>query len=206
MKAILFDFDGTLVDSQKIVDRHITSLLKGQGIILKEEENKFTKGMSVKDFAKWLFKNKQLIIRAQDLILPNEIINQIPLIEGAKETLALCKSRGYKIALVTNSPRTYTEKMLEKFSLRMYFDTTITEDEAIYPKPNPKMLEMACKNLGVNHQDCVMIDDNAPGIIAGNKLGMITIRIGKEKEEAKYGVANVSQLPQLLEKIHFTHQ
>lgn len=206
MKAILFDFDGTLVDSQKLVDKYITNLLKKQGITLKEEENIFTKGMSVKDFAKWLLENKQLIIKTQDLILPSKIIEQIPLIEGAKETLALCKSRGYKTALVTNSPRKYTEKLIEKFNLKMYFDTTITEDEAIYPKPNPRMLEMACEDLNVKHQDCVIIDDNSPGIIAGNKLDMITIRIGKEKKEAKYGVANISQLPPLLEKIEFTHQ
>ena len=202
MKAILFDFDGTLVNSQPLVDKYITEELKKRGIILAEDEHSFTSGMSVKDFAKWLIEKKHVHIEEEQLIISQEIINQIALYQGAKQTLSLCKSRGYKIGLVTNSPRNYVDALLKRFNIHMYFDTTITEDESL-PKPNPAMLEMACKHLGVQHGECLMIDDNTPGIQAGNILGMITVRVGKEKEEATYNVSTVSELPALLEKIHF---
>jgi beta-phosphoglucomutase-like phosphatase (HAD superfamily) len=206
MKAILFDFDGTLVNSQPIVDKYVKGKLKELGIILHDQEDVFTSGMSVKDFAKWLFENKGILVKEDDLIIGQDVVDEINLFEGAKTTLALCKSRGYKIALVSNSPRNYVDLLINKFNIGMYFDTTITEDESLVPKPNPKMLEMACENIGVKHNECVMIDDNPPGISAGNELGMITIRIGNKKEEAKYVVAKISQLIPLLEKIHFTRQ
>lgn len=214
MKAILFDFDGTIIDSQGPVNNAVGKFLAKKNIFLNEEEKGFLAGMSITDFTKLINKTKNTNITEEDInINSEEVLSKINLFPHARKTLALLKSRGYKIALVTNSPRNYVNTMFNKLSLGHYFDTTITVDESSVAKPNPKMLEMACEKLNVKHKNCVMIDDNSPGIIAGKALGMMTVRISKatrknnpqrEKEKANHVVNDVSELPDLLEKIHFT--
>ncbi len=206
MKAILFDFDGTIIDSQKIINEFVKQKLKEKNIILNEEEQKLVKGMSLKDFTKWIEKNKQTKINKEELRISKKIENQIPLIKDARKILAQIKSRGYKTAIVTNSPRDYVDHLVKKHQLNMFFDTIITEDDSKMPKPNPKMLEMAAQKLSVKETNCAIIDDSNTGIIAGNKLDMITIKLGEKTKIAKYEVEKISQLTNLLEKIHFSHR
>jgi HAD superfamily hydrolase (TIGR01509 family) len=205
-KAILFDFDGTIVNSQPIIDEFMNDLYATKHIILSSEESFVTAGMSIKDFAQWLAEHKRITLHPEDITVKDPAyLERIEMFPGAKATLALLKSRGYKTALVTNSPRDYVDWLLKKHNMLPYFDTTITEDEALVAKPHPRMLEMACDELKIDHQECIMIDDNVPGITAGNVLGMITIRIG-EKGKATYAVESVTELPEKIKEIHFTLQ
>lgn len=209
MKAILFDFDGTVVDSQPAVNKAITTFLEQKNIFLDEHEKEFLSGMSIRDFIKRIKKTRNIDITEEEInINDDRTLSQINLFPHARKTLALLKSRGYKTALVTNSPRPYIDIMFNKLHLHSYFDTTITVDESIESKPNPKMLELACKQLQVPHKNCVMIDDNNPGIEAGNILGMITVKIGIKEtpQKAQHTISSVSELPKLLEKIHFNKQ
>lgn len=200
-RAILFDFDGTLIDSQPIIAEFMQDLYNKHDIRLDESEQLVTAGMSIKDFASWLTKNKGITLTAEDITVtdPN-YLEKIALFPGARATLALIKAHGYKTALVTNSPRKYVDWLLHKYNLNIYFDTTITEDEALVAKPDPTMLEMAQKDLHAQANQCVMIDDNVPGIIAGNTLGMTTIRIGK-KGDATYAVKSVVQIPEKIKEL-----
>jgi HAD superfamily hydrolase (TIGR01509 family) len=120
-----------------------------------------------------------------------------------RSILALLKSRKFKIGLVTNSPRNYVEILFERHRLHHYFDSVITVDESKVAKPNPLMLKMACEEMNVHHKECIMIDDNEPGIIAGNKLNMVTVRVGNQKESAQYIVKNVAEILNVIERIHF---
>lgn len=163
--------------------------------------------MSIKDLAEWVYTHKQVELTPEEVTITDEnYLEQIELFPGSKATLALIKAQGYKTALVTNSPRSYVNWLFHKYQLGHYFDVTYTEDEAIVPKPNPRMLRLACQSLQLPYHKAIMVDDSMPGIIAAKKLGMTTVKIGKEKEGALHVIEDVTQLPYLLEKIRFTLQ
>jgi len=205
MKAILFDFDGTIINSQPIIDEFVKKRLEEKQIKLNNEEEKNIKGMSLKDLTVWITKNKKTEIKKDYLKINSDIEENIGLIKDARKTLAKIKSLGYKTAIVTNSPKDYVNRLIKKHDLEHFFDFIITEDDA-KPKPNPEMLRIAAKKLIVKPDECAIIDDSKPGIIAGNELGMTTIKLGKKINDAKYGVDTIAQLPNLLEQIQFTHQ
>lgn len=198
-KALLFDFDGTIINSQPIIDEFMNDLYAKHSIQLEAEEKKVTGGMSIKDFADWLSKHKGITLTPEEItVTDSKYLERINVFPGTKATLALVKARGFKTALVTNSPRAYVDWLLQKHNLSLYFDSVITEDEALLPKPHPRMLEMACSELKVPHNSGVMIDDNIPGIIAGNTLGMITVKIGEKEKKATYTIDAVTSLPEVL--------
>ena len=200
-KAVLLDFDGTIVDSQPIIDEFMDNLYARKNIHLTEDEKFVTAGMSIRDFAVWLQEHKGVELTPEEITVSDpEYLERIDMFPGAKATLALLKARGYKTALVTNSPRNYVNWLLDKYNMHPFFDTTITEDEALAPKPDPRMLEMACQDLKTEHQNCVMVDDNLPGIVAGELLSMITVRVGK-KEKASFSVTRFTEVPELLESL-----
>lgn len=206
-KALLFDFDGTLVNSQPIIEEFMNSLYEKYNITLAKEEKYVTNGMSIKDFARWLSEHKHIQLSSKDITVtdPN-YLERIQLFPEARAALAQLKAQGFQLALVTNSPRAYVNWLLRKYNLESYFSTTITVDESLVSKPDPTMLRMAAENLRIPVYECIMIDDNPPGIEAGNSLGMTTIRIGEKKEKANYALTTVSAVPALIKKIWFTPQ
>lgn len=203
-KIILLDFDGTIIDSQKITNDHIKLVLKNKKLDLKEEELALLNGMSTDDFTSWLNNEKNANIKEKELITPDEELEKMKLFSDSKPTIKKLFEQGYTLAIVTNAPRWYVKRMIKKYDIEKYFSTIITEDEAKIPKPDPTMLKLACKNLSVKPEDCIMIDDNEPGIIAGINVGAKTIRIQREKEE-KESKADIC-VSTLSEIIPFIHQ
>lgn len=198
-KAILFDFDGTIIDSQPIINNYLFYILKKKGIVLSKDEKRLLGGISLIDTRTWLEKNKKIIFSEFEMTFYTTwfIITQLHKIktfEGVKQMLFKVKSKGYKMAIVTNSPRKYTHYLIKKNHLEGYFDAIITIDDAGVPKPDPKMLQMAAVHLGVKYKECIMVDDNKPGIVAGNKIGMQTVQVTTEQSVAKATIPHTKDL------------
>lgn len=188
-KAVLLDFDGTIINSQPVINSYFFALLKKKGIQLTEKEKEQLGGVSIEDSLAWLANHKNLKLsqlekRFHEVYFWFFHMKYIKPFPGAVVLLEQLRDKGTKIAIVTNSPRKYTLKLLEKNKLSHFFDTIVSVDDAGVAKPNPKMLAMAANNLHTKHQDCIMIDDNEPGILAAHLLGMKSIRLVEEKKES----------------------
>ena len=184
-KALLFDLDGTLLDTApdfisainkqlQIRDRDSlinntvrTSVTNGSvGII----ESVY--GIKQNDPEFEVLKEEFL-----ELYLSN-IAEKTSLFDGLKQVLDNCVKQSIPWGIVTNKPLRYTTPLLEELGLDHQSATTICPDHVSNPKPDPESLLLACSQLSLNPEDCIYIGDHIRDIQAGHSAGMRTIAAG----------------------------
>ena len=97
--------------------------------------------------------------------------------EGVKETLAWLHSKKYKMAIVTNKPERFTYPILEAFGFARYFDAVIGGDTLSVKKPDPAPLQEVLTRLGADKAQAVMVGDSKNDILAAKALGIASIAV-----------------------------
>jgi len=172
VKAIIFDLDGTLINSAisfKKMKLRIIKYLEDIGVtpsLLNENMLNFEiTQRAVDDLKRKGFSEKQ-IKKVLDEV--SSIMNQVELesfdnaslIPGVPETLKILKDQGLKLGLMTRSCRKYAEKVLEKFELRKYFDVIIARDDVENPKPDPSHAIQLLELLDTSAEEAIFVGDH----------------------------------------------
>ena len=90
---------------------------------------------------------------------------------GVREGLTALRSRGVRLACVTNKPARFTQPLLARFDLAQDFDAVVSGDTVARKKPDPEPVLAACRLLGVAIADAVMIGDSANDALAARAAG-----------------------------------
>ena len=181
IKAIIFDMDGLMIDSERVTcDGYAVSLQK-RGYKPSTEFYKKTLGTNTKTTYE-LYKQEY-----GDDIPFFEILNEVhqyiedvfeqqgvPLKPGLVELLKYLKSQHYKTIIATSSERSRVQKILKQTQLSSYFDDYICGDEVENSKPDPEIFLKACQKLKVSHQEALVLEDSEAGIQAAY-LAHITV-------------------------------
>jgi len=189
-ELIIFDMDGTLIDSAPSLAYAINLMLKEIGkepLSLDRIREFIGKGAEILVKRSLLncvdYENKnidsELFNKAHKLLLDyysKNLNTKTTLFDGAKETLKLLKD-SYKIALVTNKPQEFVGEILENFNIDSYFDYILGATNKIAKKPAPDMLLKTCQDLNINTKDAIMIGDSANDIIAAKSANIDTIAV-----------------------------
>ena len=178
IKGILFDMDGTVLDSEALFDDAQLLFLKEFGIIAKVKDLEEFKGMSYKDFYP-RFTNKfklNLNIDAIRFKIRNylhEIMEtRLKFIDGFEHFFNHCiKPYNFQVGLVTNTTRLSYQKIQKCINIDDYFKYVITVTEAIEPKPSPKPYFQAMDSLSLNVNNTLIIEDSKTGLISAIKSG-----------------------------------
>jgi len=174
INALLFDFDGTLLDSKKAMVNVYYKLCLKYGTIafpLKEIENQF--GSSFRSIYESLDKTKKHEIEQAYLKLMIEEEKKLAkLFPGVRDSLVFLKVKGYKTALVTNKERPIVLSNLANFKLCHLFDTVVTISDVTNPKPNPEPLEKAMKAIGAEKHKTIMLGDSIFDVGACKRAGI----------------------------------
>ncbi|MCD6538535.1 HAD-IA family hydrolase [Candidatus Bathyarchaeota archaeon] len=197
MKAVIFDLDGTLINSAipfKKMKRLIIKYLEDAGVthgLLNDEmlNSEITsiaaENLKVRGFPERYI--KRVLSGVSDLMNRVEIesLDAASLIDGVPEVLRSLKERGFRIGLLTRSCREYAEKILRRFNIREYFDAILARDDVEYPKPNPAHALELLKLLNVSARDTVFIGDHLSDLECAVKSGMkfILFRRGSRTED-----------------------
>ncbi len=189
VEAVLFDLDGTLIDSAPIYYQIIDIVFEKLGVPPVSRKT-LQEAMDDGDFD-WDFvlpdsmkpRKEELIAEARviiDDIAPPIFRKQIKLIPGAAEICKKIAAQGMKIGLVTSTPTDYISfklAPLRKAGIEKLLQVIITADDVINKKPHAEPLLKGSKELGVAVDHCVYVGDTRVDIRAGNAAGMKTVGV-----------------------------
>lgn len=181
-RALLFDLDGTLVDSSAQLTAGVNALMAGLRLRpFSEEEVKVMIGKGVRVLlervctARGIFATGQTIDTMQKLYsrcVREGGAPQPQFYPGVRQALDEVRGAGLAVALVTNKNREMTGDFLDKAGCGALFDAIVTGDDTAHPKPAPDMLELACRRLGCGKQECLMVGDSKNDALAARAAGM----------------------------------
>lgn len=180
MSSVIFDMDGTLLDTQRIcmpawdwageqqcfenMGRHIPAVCGTNEIGWKGFLRENYPTLDVEKFSS----------DARDYIIEHLVVKYMP---GAEQLLEFLKSKGVKLALASGSSHQSINHHLDKVGGAHYFDVMIGGTDVQNGKPDPDIFLLAAEKLGVNPKDCYVIEDSANGVRAGYAAGMKCVGI-----------------------------
>lgn len=177
--GVLWDMDGTLLDSEKLWDIGIRELAHELGREMTQEIRHALIGASGVDALRIMFTELGLdphpeAVGAAGRFLERRVTElmtgPIPWRPGAVEALEMVRAAGLPCALVTNTKRSLTELALETLG-RDRFDISVCGDEVPRGKPDPGVYLRAAELLGLEARDCVAVEDSVTGVAAATAAG-----------------------------------
>ena len=180
--TILFDLDGTLVDTAPDLAHALNLQLKRHGKqplpykAIRPFASHGSRGLVELGFNMTPQDSSFMKMRDEYLSLYDTVFTRSPvLLPGIAELLQAIENKGLKWGIVTNKPRRFTEKLIESIHLHLNAACVVCGDDAPQPKPSPATLLMACQQIGVKPENCVYVGDAERDIIAGKAAGMKTV-------------------------------
>ncbi len=185
IQAILFDHDGTLVDSEPTHWRLWRDALRPHGVTLTEDEYKARHaGMSTARNAADLAQRHAIGMTADALAgvkfaVTSDFLakDAFPLMPGVREALASFSAAGLRLGIVTGAGRTGVEATLRAHALHGVFETIVTSDDVKRGKPAPECYLLAAERLGLAPKDCVAIEDTEHGVNAAAAAGIACLAV-----------------------------
>jgi HAD superfamily hydrolase (TIGR01509 family) len=183
IKAIIFDMDGVLVDSEPFHVEIEKRQFKLNHLVVSEEEH--CQYMGVASDVMWseIARRHSLAVPVKNLIEQNRAesiryfseLKEIPVMPGLVDLLKKLRQKSYHLAVASSSFPEVIEVILEKTNLRKYFQVVVSSQEAGKSKPEPDVFLLAVNNIGINPEECLVIEDSANGIKAAHAAGMSCI-------------------------------
>ncbi len=183
IKAIIFDMDGVLLDSESICDKTWEIARKEFGLPEGIDSINKCRGTNFHDSAIILrelygqdMEAEKYLERCSELFRETEFSTGIPLMPFAKEILEYLKPK-YRIALASSTRGPSVKRQMTNAGLIKYFESLTTGEMVTHSKPNPEIYRMACNSLTLEPEVCVAVEDSPNGARAALAAGMRTILI-----------------------------
>lgn len=192
IKAVIFDWDGTLADTKKAVVQSFQTVLTEASCRVSDEFIERRMGIGTKKTIIEAFRECHMrldvsmleTLTKEKINIQAELTDTVSLFDGVTELLESLKGK-IKIALATMSSRKVIEKILPEKRLTAYFDVVVTADDIANPKPNPEVFLVTATRLGVDQGDCVVVEDSVFGVKAAKaaKMNCIAVSSGVYNRE-----------------------
>lgn len=186
VRAVIFDLDGTVVDSMWVWKDIDIEYLKRFGMDLPDDLQDAIAGISVTQTAVY-FKERFKISDSIDKIIAdwNEMAkdkysHEVPLKAGALEFIKYLKYNNIPCAIATSNSTDLTRAVLESHGLKGYFDVVLTGEDIHKGKPDPDVYIETARLLNVKPEECLVFEDIPLGIIAAKAAGMSCVAIDDE--------------------------
>lgn len=178
-KAVIFDMDGVIIDSEPIHKKVLLRLLEEFKVTVSDEEYKNFIGLTNTVIWTKIIEKYGITENVEDLVVRQVRENlkeigerDVEPIDGIRELLESLKREKIKIGLASSSPMEGIELVLDKFRIKGYFQEVLSGEDLERPKPEPDIFLKTAKRLGVNPWECVVIEDSKNGVKAAKAADM----------------------------------
>jgi len=210
IRAVILDMDGVISDTLRQHALVEGRILKRFGVRLSAKEITVRyKGRRTSDMFKELLAGRHY--KLNELLeekwrgLHKLLDKRVKPVPGALKLITELHAGGFKLAVGSSSPRKSVETILRKLKLKNKFSAVVAAEDVKKGKPDPECFLLAAKRLGIRPDECVVIEDAEPGMIAAKRAGMKCIGL-VDKKDSKYladilvnglGEVNISGLKNL---------
>ena len=199
-KAVIFDMDGTLIDSMWVWTRLDEKFFEEHHITMPDTFARDIEGLSMQETAEYFIRTFHLDYSVPELMnIWNEMAaweytHEVPYKEGAYAFLKHLRSLGIKTGIATSNTRELVQMVDEHLHFLPYIDVLVTTNEVPKGKPAPDIYLLVAEKLKVAPRDCLVFEDIPGGILAGKNAGMTTCAVQDEfsahLEEEKRSLAD----------------
>lgn len=173
IKAVIFDMDGLMIDSERVTFESYQEVLKPMGLTMSEEFYVTLLGKPVKGiFERFYnvygndFPIEDVIRECHNVMAKRFETYGVPIKKGLKELLYYLKKNNYKTIVATSSNRDRVDIILKQAGITQYFDDSICGDEVSHGKPDPEVFLKSCRKLNVSTDQAIVLEDSESGITA----------------------------------------
>ena len=208
IKAILFDMDGVVIDSEKLYSQSEENLLAQYGVKFDDSDWHYIKGCTEKQFYDLVYSKfnpdiprHKLMSKGRDF-LKKIFTQKLEYMHGFNDIYPYLKEK-YKLALVTSTGLELVNHIDGLLSIYKKFDLVITSLDTKIHKPNPDPYIMAMDRLKFKSSECIVVEDSIQGIKAGKSAGceVIVLEGSIEKEflkDANYIISSLYDMQNII--------
>jgi HAD superfamily hydrolase (TIGR01509 family) len=187
--AVIFDCDGTLVDSEPLAERAWALTLARHGYTLQPDDLRGAQGLPFPQVHARFAKRTRLpdvetFWSDYSTTLLPLLDSELKLFPDAIATARALHQQGVALAVASSSRRERLDRTLARAGVQDLFAVSIGGDEIEHGKPAPDMFLATAARLGIEPERCVVIEDSPPGVAAGLAAGMATIAIVRDGVDA----------------------
>jgi len=212
IKAIIFDFDGVVINSEPLYEQTGRELFRQYGVEISDNDWQEFRGLTANDFfylAKKKFNLTADIAEISELdhkILKNKFSKQLNYISGFNQFFENIKSN-YQTALVTSTSQHLLEWIYTNTKINNHFNISITGSDVNNPKPHPEPFQKTAKILKICPTEMIVIEDSVNGVIsakeAGSKvIGFLTSFDRKILKDADYFAKDYSEVEEIVANLY----
>lgn len=214
VRAIIFDMDGVIIDSEPVYGKWLAMFLESQGVAVPKTELNKIPGIASQDFVKKLelwWKNAGKPYKTGKEI--NQMFDKYSdgfpisykniLTPNIKEVMEWLRQSHYKIAVASSSPMKNITEVLSETKLNTFVDIKVSGEAFANSKPNPEIYNFTVKKLGLEKAECIAVEDSSYGIQAAANARLKVIakkddRFGFDQSLADYHIDNLLQIIDIL--------
>jgi len=186
IRAVIFDMDGVLVDSEPLINAAAISMFKEKGLVVQPEDFLPFVGMGEERYIggvaqKYRFPLDLPAVKQRTYEIYLDLVpGSLKAFPGAQDLVRACRQAGLLVAVASSADAVKITANLQKIELPMEFwDAVVTGEEVKNKKPAPDIFLSAAKKLSVNPAECVVVEDAVNGILAAKTAGMRRVAVAQ---------------------------
>ncbi len=199
-KAVIFDMDGVLVNTEPLHYRMWKEVFRARGLEIDYEgykgcigsTNDFLMNLILQNYG-WDFRSDKTI-RAEAAAVKNRLIAEegFPKMPGVEEMLQRLYDTGLWLAIASSSPVSFIELAMDHIGVKQYFRVINSGENVAYSKPAPDIYLDTAKRLLVAPEECVVLEDSTNGCISATSAGMLCVGLyNPDSGDQDLGLAKV---------------
>lgn len=218
IRAVIFDMDGVLIDSEPVYAGWLESFLRIHHVEVPHTELRRVAGISSQDFKKklqsWWNDGRKPFMSGEEIDkMFEKYCDGFPLSfkeimeSHANEVMVWLKEAGCKVAVASSSPMDDIKKVLSETGLYKYVDVKVSGEMFSNSKPDPQIYQFTVSQLGLSAGECIAVEDSTYGIQAAVRAGIQVIakkddRFGFDQSQADYQADHLGQVIEIVRMIN----